>query len=89
MPYLTSTLWKLSTLTHEGEPADLESDDAPDQRSLAAACADCSRYSFPPGAHCRYCGSPRVQTVSLSGAAESHSNVWIFDALAQPGSKPN
>jgi ribosomal protein L40E len=90
MPYLITNLWKLPNLDGSSE-AQAEDQSAKDDDSLmAAACRDCNQYNFPPKAQCRYCGSPRIRTVQLSGNIRPNPGTWIFGAAeASTSEKPN
>ncbi len=87
MQYVITNLWKLPDLSHHSE----QSHPAPTEEAhtlLAAACRDCGQYNFPPKATCRYCGSPRIRTVSLEGRTKANPGAFVFGAADQPP-KPN
>lgn len=88
MPYLTSYLWKLPTLTTDSRPKSDAPNDPNAQCLLAAACRDCGNYNFPPKPNCRYCGSPRIRTVSIATPEPSKAKKWAF-SLPDAPQKPN
>lgn len=88
MANLIAHLWKLPTLAQKIDPpiADAPADQT--QNILAAACRDCGHYNFPPKFSCRYCGSPRIRTVSVPGNIQPNPGNWVFGAAEAPD-KPN
>jgi hypothetical protein len=88
MPYLIAHLWKLPTLAHDTDPQLADSSDSQAQHLLAAACRDCGNYNFPRKSFCRYCGSPRVRTVSVPGNVQPNPGTWLFGTAKAP-KKPN
>lgn len=89
MQYLIANLWKLPELTrHTDKPNSAATPD--DEYVMAAACRDCGQYNFPPKAQCRYCGSPRIRTVQLSGDVKPNPGTWVFGATSDDSAdKPN
>ncbi|QDG53815.1 hypothetical protein FIV42_24640 [Persicimonas caeni] len=89
MQYLIANLWKLPELTRHTEGCN-EAPTSEGDHLMAAACRDCGQYNFPPKAQCRYCGSPRIRTVQLSGDVKPNPGTWVFGATADdPTEKPN
>lgn len=86
MQYLIANLWKLPELSRR-TTTQLEPD-AGEDTLLAAACRDCGQYNFPPKPSCRYCGSPRIRTVSVSSKSGANPGNWVFGAAEAPP-KPN
>ncbi|AWV90391.1 zinc ribbon domain-containing protein [Bradymonas sediminis] len=88
MPYLTSYLWKLPKFT-SAQPAQSDPNTESDAPCLlAAACRDCGNYNFPPKSNCRYCGSPRIRTVSVGPESPVKTRKWAFSPPDCP-QKPN
>jgi uncharacterized OB-fold protein len=90
MPYLIMNLWKFPTLNDSSDVSARNASTDDSERLMAAACGDCHQYNFSPKVQCRYCGSPRLRTVQLSGAGQPSPGTWIFDAAdAASFEKPN